>query len=67
MLCGDLAVIQAAGFYGLSFDPFSLSQDGLSPSEVDIGTGQIIDTLAIVVLVIVIHEGFNAGPRTSGE
>ncbi len=67
MLCGDLAVMQASGFDSLSFDPFSLFQDGLSPSEVDIGRGQIIDALVIAVVVVVIHEGFNAGLKISGE
>ena len=67
MLCGDLTVMQAPGFDNLSFDPFSLFQDGLTPSEVDIGRGQIIDALVIAVVVVVIHEGFNAGLKISGE
>ena len=67
MLCGDLAVMQAPGLDSLSFDPFSLFQDGLSPSEVDFGRGQIIDALVIAVGVVVIHEGFNAGLKISGE
>ena len=67
MLCGDLAVMQAPGLDSLLFDPFSLFQDGLSPSEVDIGRGQIIDALVIAVGVVVIHEGFNAGLKISGE
>ena len=67
MLCGDLAVMQAPGLDSLSFDPFSLFQDGLSPSEVDIGRGQIIDALVIAVGVVVLHEGFNAGLKIFGE
>ena len=59
--------MQAPGLDSLSFDPFSLFQDGLSPSEVDIGSGQIIDALVIAVVVVVIHEGFNAGLKISGE
>ena len=31
--------MQAPGLDSLSFDPFSLFQDGLTPSEVDIGRG----------------------------
>jgi hypothetical protein len=31
--------MQAPGFDGLSFDPFSLFQNGLPPSEVDISRG----------------------------
>ena len=67
MLCGDLAVMQAPGFDSLSFDLFSLFQDDLTPSEVGIGRGQIIDALVIAVVVVVIHEGFNAGLKISGE
>ena len=67
MLCGDLAVMQAPSLDSLSFDPFSLFQDGLSPSEVDIGRVPIIDALVITVVVVVIHEGFNAGLKISGE
>jgi hypothetical protein len=67
MLCSDLAVMQAPGLDSLSFDPFSLFPNGLSPSEVGIGRGQIIDALVIAVVVVVIHEGFNAGLRISGE
>ena len=59
MLCGDLAVMQAPGLDSLSFDPFSLFQDGLSPSAVDLGMGHIIDALVLAVGVVVIHEGFN--------
>ena len=66
MLCGDLAVMQAPGFDSLSFDSVSLFQDDLTPSEVDIGRGQIIDALVIAVVVVVIHEGFNAGLKISG-
>jgi hypothetical protein len=67
MLCGDLAVMQAPGLDSLSLDPFSLVQDGLSPSGVDIGRGQIIDGLVIAVVVVVIHEGLNAGLKISGK
>ncbi len=59
--------MQASGFDSLSFNLFSLFQDDLTPSEVDIGRGQIIDALVIAVVVVVIHEGFNAGLKISGE
>lgn len=67
MLCGDLAVMKAPGFDSLSFDPFSLFKASLTPSEVDIGRGQVIDTLMIAVVVVVIHKGFNTGLKTSRE
>ena len=43
MLGGDLAVMQAPGFDSLSFDSVSLFQDDLTPSEVDIGSGNFLN------------------------
>jgi len=40
-------VLQAAVGEGLSFDPFSLRQDGLAPPEVDVGGGEVVDALVI--------------------
>ena len=37
MLSGLSAVLQASGFDGVAFDPFSFQQDGLTPPEVDVG------------------------------
>ncbi len=47
MLCGLLAVQQAAIGNCLSFDPFPFDQNGLAPPEIDIGGGQIADALVI--------------------
>ena len=41
MLSGALAVKQAAVFDGLSFDPFTLFEDGLGPAAVGIGGGHV--------------------------
>ena len=38
---------QASRFDGLSFDPFSLFQDCLTPPEVDVGWGQVLQTLVM--------------------
>jgi len=35
-------VKQASRFDGLPFDPFSLFQNGLAASEVDIGRGKVL-------------------------
>ena len=59
--------MEAPGLDSLSFVPFSLFPNGLTPPEVDIARGQIIDALVIAVVVVVIHEGFNAGLGISGE
>ena len=37
MLGGELAVLQAPMFYGLSFDPVTLSEDGGTTAEVGVG------------------------------
>jgi hypothetical protein len=34
MLCGLAAVLQAFGFNGAAFDPFSFQRDGLTLAEV---------------------------------
>jgi hypothetical protein len=35
MLCGMAAVLQASGFDGVAFDPFSFQQDGSTAPEVN--------------------------------
>ena len=67
MLCGDLAMMQSPCFDGLSFDPFSLFQDGLTTTEVNISWGQIVDALVIALVVVMIHEVFDASLKVSGE
>ena len=56
MLCGLAAVKQASVLDGLSFDPFSFKQDGLACAEVDIGRGEVGDTLVISQVIVVSHE-----------
>ena|SRR5436190_3390447 len=56
MLCGLAAVKQASVLDGLSFDPFSFKQDGLASAEVDIGRGEVGDTLVISQVIVVSHE-----------
>jgi len=34
-------MVQASGFDGVAFDPFSFKEDGLAPPEVDVGRGEI--------------------------
>ena len=42
MLGGELAVLQAPMFDGLSFDPGALVEDGEAAAEVDVGRGQVV-------------------------
>ena len=56
MLCGLAAVLQASGFDGVAFDPFSFQQDGLPSLEVDVGWRQIADALMVAEVVVVGDE-----------
>ena len=59
MLGGELAVLQAAIFDGLSFDPFALFEDGLGSPEVGIGGRHIVQALVIALVVVVFDERLN--------
>ncbi len=48
---------QASRFDGLSFDPFSLFQNGLATSEVDVGRREVLQALVITPVIVVIDEG----------
>src|SRR5215470_4578892 len=67
MLCGDSAVVQASVLDGLSFDPFSLQQDGLAASEVDVGRGQVGDTLVVSQMVVVGDELADLSLEVTGQ
>ncbi len=50
---------QAPGFDGISFDPFSLFQNGLAAPEVDIGRGEVLQALVIAPVVVGLDEGID--------
>ena len=58
---------QASRFDGLSFDPFSLLQDGLAASEVDIGRGEVLQALVIASMVVLIDKGIDLLPEITGQ
>lgn len=60
-----LAVMQASRFERLSFDPFTLLQNGFVPSEVDVGECDVVQALVIAMVIVVIDEGFN--PHTPAD
>ena len=51
--------MQAARFECLSFDPFSLFQNGFIPSEVDVRRRDVVQALMVALVVVVIDEGFD--------
>ena len=70
MLGGELAALQAPMFDGLSFNPFTLLDDGFGPAELGIGGRDVIQALMIALLVVVLDEGLDLGlkvPRPIGE
>ena len=66
MLGGGLAVLQAALFECLSFDPFSLQQDGLTAPEVDVGRRQIAQALVIALMIVVADERIDLRFKIAG-
>jgi protein involved in temperature-dependent protein secretion len=61
MLCGELAVLQAPIFDGLSLDPFALLDDGWCPAEVGVGGGHIVQALVVALVVVVLDECLDLG------
>lgn len=58
---------QAPGFDSLSFDPFSLLQDGLTAPEVDVGRGEVLQALVIAPMVVMLDEGVDLLPEIAGQ
>ena len=56
ILCRVLSMQQAAFLDCLVFDLLSASEDGFSPTEVDIGGCQVAEALVVSVVVVMIDE-----------
>ncbi len=60
-------MLQAPVFDGLSFDPFSCPQDGLTASEVDVGRREISQALVVAVVIVVLDEGLDLVLQITGQ
>jgi len=60
-------VKQASRFDGLPFDPFSLFQNGLAVSEVDICRGEVLQALVIAPVVVMLDKGIDLSPEITGQ
>ena len=60
-------VLQATVCDCLSFDPFAFEEDGLSPSEVDIGRREIGQALVVSRMVVLRHEGGDLPLEIAGQ
>jgi hypothetical protein len=67
MLGGELAVLQAPMFDGLSLDPFTLFDDGWCPAEVDVCRRHIIQALVVTLVVVVLDESLDLGFEVAGQ
>jgi hypothetical protein len=67
ILGGELAVLQAPIFDSLSFDPFTLLDDGLRPAEVGIGRRDVVQALVIALMVVMLDERFDLLFKVAGN
>ena len=59
--------MQAAIFDGLSFDPFSLFDDGACPAEVGVSRRHIGQAVVIALMVVMFAESFDLGFEGAGQ
>ena len=60
-------MLQAPIFDSLSFDPFTLLDDGLRPAEVGIGRCDVVQALVIALMVVVLDERFDLLLKVAGQ
>ena len=66
MLCGLLAVLQAAFVDSVLLYPFSLLQDLVAASELDVSGFQILKALVITIVVVMIDKAANLAFQITG-
>ena len=59
-------MLQAPMFDGLSFDPFTLLDDGLCPAEVGVGRRDVVQDLVIALMVVMLDERFDLLLKVAG-
>ena len=52
---------------GLAFDLFAFEEDGLGPSEVDVGRGEIAQALMLAGMVVMVDEGRDVAFEIAGQ
>ena len=67
MLGGELAVLQAPMFDGLSLDPFALFYDGLGPAKVSVSGRHVVQALVIPLVIVVLDERFDLAFEVTGQ
>ena len=59
MLRGLAVMLQASGFDGVAFDPFSFQQDGLAATGVDVGWDQVTFAFVMPEMIVLGDEVTN--------
>jgi hypothetical protein len=60
-------VLQTPILDSLSFDPFTLLDDGLRPAEVGIGRCDVVQVLVIALMVVVLDKRFDLLLKVAGQ
>ena len=60
-------MLQATVCDCLASDPFAFEEDCLSPSEVDVSRGKIVEALVIAGMVVMRHEGGDLTFEIAGQ
>lgn len=58
--------MQASCLKRLTFDPFSLFQNGFVSTEVDVGGCDVVQALVVALVVVVVDEGFDLSFEVAG-
>ena len=67
MLGGNIAVLQAPMFDGLSFDPFALCDDGFSPAELSIGGCYVAQAVVLAPVIAMLYESLEPTFEIAGQ
>lgn len=59
-------MLQAPILDSLSFDPFSLFDDGLCPAEVGVGGRYVVQALVVTLIVVMFDERRDLGFEIAG-
>ena len=52
-------MLQSSEFDCVSFDPFTLKQDGLTAPKVDVGRRQVLQALMVAAVIVVLDEAID--------
>ena len=54
-----MLVLQSSEFDCVSFDPFTLEQDGLTAPKVDVGRRQVLQAFMVAPVIVVLDEAID--------